>query len=372
MRNEIVLVVDDDPEHLSLVERYVSSFGLQCKSAGSGFEAIENLKTENISLVVTDMVMPGMDGMELLKKIKRHHPHIDVIVMTGYSEQYSYIDVIQAGATDFIAKPFKRDEFSAKLDRAFRERDLLSELRESKEKAEAASRTKTDFLCTISHELKTPMNGILGFTWLLSNADLPPKEMEYVQLLGQSSNRLMKLINQILDFSALEARTSSTKPHHFHLKDVFEEIFVAAQPRAEAKGLLLHHEIDEFLLERVLFGDQFALQQILYNLTDNAIKFADSGQIDITVKKSMVLSGDTVELQFSIKDQGCGIHKEKQDAIFEPFTQAEGYMTRKHEGAGLGLAICAKLVDMMNGEIWLESRVGEGSVFYFSAQMHMA
>ncbi len=295
---------------------------------------------------------------------------IDVVVMTGYSKDYSYMDVIKAGATDFIAKPFMKDEFTAKLDRIFRERRLLKELRGAKEKAEAGSKAKTAFLCTISHELRNPMNGILGFTGMLGDADLSPDERGYLEIVTQSAGRLLKLINQILDFSAIEAGTSNIEPCHFYLNKVFEELVVSARTKAEDKGLALVLAVDDSLVKTLLFGDQLLLAQILHNLLDNAIKFSDSGIIEITVKKVRDISGDIVELQFSIKDMGCGIEQVKQSIIFEPFTQAEDYLTRKHNGAGLGLAICAKMVSMMNGKIWVESEVDQGATFYFTAQMN--
>jgi signal transduction histidine kinase len=316
--------------------------------------------------------MPQMDGMELLIHSKEHYPETEVIVMTGYSSQYSYIDVIKAGAADFIEKPFKKDEFAAKLNRIFREKNLLKELKEAKEKAEAGSKAKSAFLNTISHEIRTPMNGIIGFIDILSNSELPSPEKGYVEILSQSSKRLMKLFSQILDFAAMEAGNSDIKPLHFQLQTVFDDLRVAIRPSSEEKGLKVSLESDEELAKILLFGDKMALEQILYNLTDNAIKFTDSGSIEIKVQKTKELSGNIIELQFSIRDTGCGLAPEKQVAIFEPFTQAEEYLTRKHEGAGLGLAICAKLILMMNGKIWLESKVGQGSTFHFTVKMTAA
>ncbi len=364
-----LLIVDDDHDHLSLVERYASSYGVQYKSAKNGAEAVECLKADDFSIVVTDMVMPEMDGMQLLKYTQKHHPGTDVIVMTGYSQHYSYIDVIKAGAADFILKPFKRDEFSAKLDRVFRERSLQKELRSAKEKAEAGSQAKTAFLCTIGHELITPMNGILGFTELLSDADLPPAEQQYVGMVAQSADRLMKLISQILDFSEIEAEKSDIKPSHFRLDSLFDDLFISTRPRAAEKGVQLNLVEGELESKMLLFGDKMGLTQILYNLVDNAIKFMDSGAIEIKVDGVGEPSDGKIELLFAIKDPGCGIEPDKQTTIFEPFTQAEEYMTRKHEGAGLGLAICAKLVSMMNGKIWVDSLLGKGSTFYFTVKM---
>jgi len=372
MNKQVILIVDDDSAHLALVERYVALTGFQTRTATNVATAVECLKSDDVFLVITDMVMPEMDGMELLHYTKEHYGNIDVIIMTGYSSKYSYVDVIKAGATDFIEKPFVKDELLAKLDRVFRERNLLKELVELKDKAEAGSRAKTNFLCTIGHELKTPMNGIIGFAGLLSKADLPLNAMKYVMMVSQSADRLMRLINQILDFSTIEAGRMDIKPSHFQLDTVFNDLLGIVQPKSVEKGLSLSLDIDDSLSNAVLFGDQLALSQILYNLTDNAIKFTDSGAIEILVEKIKDLPDHAIELKFTVKDTGCGVDPEKREGIFEPFAQADEYMTRRHEGAGLGLAICARLVTMMDGVIWLESQIDKGSRFFFTVKMASA
>jgi signal transduction histidine kinase len=367
--DDLVLIVDDDLAHRSLIERYVTLQNLRCKSAENGKDALKQMESETVSIVITDMAMPEMDGMALLKEIRGNYPDTNVIVMTGYSKLYSYIDVIREGASDFIEKPFRNDEFAAKLNRVFRERHLVRELKKAKEKAESGSKAKTAFLCAMSHELRTPMNGILGFTDLLANSSLPPPEKKYVSMVSQSADRLMKLINQILDFSTIEAGENDFRPSHFYLAGLFEELLVTVKPDATDKGLQLNLDISPDITDTMLFGDQLVLARILSNLIDNSIKASDSGLITISVKKEDDLQDDTIELLFSVNDQGEGVSPDLQNDIFEPFTQAEDYMNRKHEGAGLGLAICTKLVNMMNGRIWLESNPEDGTTFYFTVRM---
>ena len=370
--DDLVLIVDDDQLHRSLVERYVALQNLRCKSAENGKDALKQMETEPVSIVITDMAMPEMDGMELLQQIRKNYPDTNVIVMTGYSKLYSYIDVIREGASDFIEKPFIKDEFAAKLNRVFRERRLVRELQKAKEKAESGSKAKTAFLCAMSHELRTPMNGILGFTDLLAHSNIPSPERKYVEMVSQSADRLMKLINQILDFSTIEAGKNDFKPSHFYLVDLFKELFVTVKPGATDKGLKLVLEIPPDIMDTMLFGDQLVLARILSNLIDNAIKATDFGTITIGVRKENQLPDDGIELLFSVSDQGNGISPDLQNEIFEPFTQAEDYMNRKHEGAGLGLAICAKLVNMMNGRIWMESTPQIGTTFFFTVRMQAA
>jgi len=222
---EKILIVDDDPDHLALVERYATAHGLPCISVNGGAEAMECLGKEKISVVVTDMVMPVMDGMELLITIKEKYPDISVVIMTGYSQQYSYVDVIQAGAADFIAKPFKKDEFVAKLNRIFRENNLIQELRQAKEKAEEGSRAKTTFLSTIGHELRTPMNGIIGFSEILADSDLPPEEKSYGKIISESAHHLMQMIEEILDYAESDGGLKEQKTDHFYLNNIFEVLF---------------------------------------------------------------------------------------------------------------------------------------------------
>lgn len=363
-----VLLVDDDPEHLSLVERYTSALGVGFVAVSSALDAMKCLQESTFDVIVTDMVMPVLDGIELLRYTRAHHPGVDVIVMTGFSKHYTYMDVIRAGATDFIAKPFQKDEFGAKLSRLFRERALFRDLLQAKERAEMVSKAKTDFLNTISHELRTPMNGIIGFTGLLSSMDLPEKSLEYLDMVSQSADRLMKLINQILDFSRLDAGREDLMPMEIALQKFFESISPDFEYRAKAKGLSLRVEIDQTLPPKKLFGDPTVLAQIFSHLVSNAVKFSEQGEITIEVVVSEMPAPDSILLQFSVSDNGCGLGQDQTGTIFEPFTQTEEYMTRKHGGLGLGLAICSKLVRLLNGRIWVESELGKGAKFFFTAR----
>lgn len=199
---EKVLIVDDDESYRLVAERFVSSAGYQYISVEDGGKAIDTLKMGDISVMVTDMVMPGMNGMELLKRAKELQPDIDVIMMTGYSKLCSFIDVINGGATDFLSKPFTVDEFTAKLDRVFRERRLREELKESKQKARVDKKAKTALLASSTNELRTLTEGVLGFSALRGKADLTPEEMKYINMVIQSAGRLLKLNDHVLGSSA--------------------------------------------------------------------------------------------------------------------------------------------------------------------------
>lgn len=363
-----ILLVDDDPDHLSIVERYTSSMGLPSLAVSSAHDAVKCLQDHSFEAMVTDLVMPVMDGMELLRYTRAHHPQVEVMVMTGFSNTYSYLDVIKAGATDFIAKPFQRGEYEAKLNRLFRERTLLRDLRRAKEKAELASKEKSDFLSMISHELRTPMNGIIGFTSLLCKMDLPERPREFLQTIAQSADRLMNLINQMLDFSKLDAGENDLRPAPFDLHAFFINIAPAFKRVASGKGLPLRVAINHALPPRKLFGDPTVLAQILTHLVSNAVKFSEQGEIRIEVLSYEMPDPDHILLQFSVADHGCGVDQKQIESIFAPFTQAEEYQARRLEGMGLGLAISSKLVRLLQGRIWVEGNLDQGSTFFFTAK----
>lgn len=292
--------------------------------------------------------------------------------MTGFSSKYSYMDVIKAGATDFISKPFQKDEYVAKLIRLFQERTLLRDLRQAKEKSEVANKAKTDFLNTLSHELRTPMNGIIGFTTLLCEMDFPGKPHDFLQMISESADRLMSLINQLLDISSLDVGANDLNPSQFDMQTFLKIISPELQQIADTKGLPLRIAIDSGLPKEKLYGDSSLLAQILTHLVNNAIKFSERGEIKIEVFAYEVPNSDSILFQFGITDNGCGVSQEQIEFIFAPFIQAEDYMTRRHEGLGLGLAICSKLVRFLKGRIWVESEIGQGSTFSFTARLGLA
>lgn len=367
-----LLLVDDDPDHLELVARYIAPLGLEYVALADSAAALERVQNEKFTIVITDMVMPEVDGMQLLHHIKAFVPDTDVIVMTGYSKKYSYTEVIGCGASDFIEKPFKRDELIAKLNRLRQERCLIQELRRAQQVAEEANQAKTNFLNTISHEFRTPMNGIVGFSYLLRGTELSTSQQEYLRMIDESAQRLHHLINQVFDFSMLEASAKDLQPNHFKLSPFLAELHSRHTERLQEKNLELTISLGDGIADKLWFGDQIAIGQLFDNLLDNAITYTSQGRITISGQIEKVLATNKYLLHFSIADSGCGIEEKKQEVIFQPFAQAEEYLTRRHEGAGLGLAICTKLVSLMGGEIWVESKVGAGSTFHFTLQADLA
>jgi signal transduction histidine kinase/CheY-like chemotaxis protein/HPt (histidine-containing phosphotransfer) domain-containing protein len=241
---------------------------------------------------------------------------------------------------------------------------VFNELESSVERAEASTIAKSEFLANMSHELRTPMNGVIGMSDFLLDTDLNDEQLNYARRIHISANNLLVILNDILDFSKIEADALDLENIPYQLEQALQEAVMMLEPLAKEKGIYLKLRIGDQVPE-FLVGDPVRVRQIITNLVGNAVKFTPDGGVSIYVEVDSKLGNQDV-LRIDVVDTGVGIDEEKLGEIFKKFTQADASMARKFGGTGLGLAITQKLVEMMGGDIWVKSEIGQGSTFSFA------
>ena len=319
------------------------------------FERILNASRESVIGKKAYETVPGLDGKWL--------GIFGKVALTG--TPHSYIDYASNVGKWMEGAVFRTQEgFVAGTFIDITERKRVEEeVRKAKDAAVQATQHKSEFLANMSHEIRTPLNGVIGFTDILLNSDLSSKHREYLEMIKYSGESLLSLINDILDFSKIEAGKLELEETDFDLRYLMESSVTPLMAQAHKKNLNLLLYIEPNI-PLALIGDPGRLRQIIINLAGNAIKFTERGEVLVSVVQEGLTQKD-VTLHFSVRDTGIGIPEEKQAGIFDSFTQADSSVTRKYGGTGLGTTISRKLVEMMGGKIWVESKLGAGSNFHF-------
>ncbi|RUT77955.1 response regulator [Ancylomarina longa] len=380
MKKEKILIVDDKVENLISLERILCDFKVEFVRASSGEEALKHTLKEDFAMAILDVQMPGMDGYETLEFMRQRKKTslLPVIFVSAiHQSDLHIIKGIETGAVDFIPKPIIPEILVGKvrvfldLYRQRKELDNLlkyleqknEELILQKNKAEEAVRSKSLFLANMSHEIRSPMNGILGLSHLLLKSNLTKDQKELLKVMSTTGENLIQIINDILDYSKIEAGQIEIENIDFNIRELLDTIYHLLNFKAKEKGLDLRILVDDEIPE-IINGDSFRLNQILMNIANNAVKFTNLGYIELSVK-CLEKTESNISLFFKIKDTGIGISQEAQKKLFKEFTQSDSSISRQYGGTGLGLAISKNLTHLMGGTINLVSEPEHGSEFMF-------
>ncbi|MEO5339852.1 MAG: response regulator [Magnetococcus sp. MYC-9] len=325
-------------------------------------------KAEITGREISTLIVPPESREQHLAKMRHFVEHADPAVafrrrfeVTSMKSDGSRVDIEVSLATSRRGRELYFTAFAHDISER---RLLLNSLNQTLKSAELANQAKSEFLANMSHEIRTPMNAIIGLTQLALKAELTPKLQDYLTKIDKSSHSMLSVINDILDFSRIEAGKMRLTPVAFNVRDVCDHLNDMFAHQVAEKGIALHWSIAQDM--PALWGDAMRLEQVLTNLIGNAIKFTEHGEVRVqtTLREQ---HARRVLLEFSVRDSGIGISPDRLSELFEPFVQADGSITRKYGGTGLGLVICKRIVHMMGGQIGVESHEGSGSAFHFTA-----
>jgi signal transduction histidine kinase len=326
--------------------------GYHVTAVTSGEEAVVQVMANEFDIVICDIMMPGMGGVETLRRIKENHPDLPVIMATGFATIETAIETMKSGAFDYVTKPYGLPHLCAILEKALewrRMRDRIDHLEE-------LHRLKDEFLSTISHELRTPITVILGWTGLFRQKNTTGIDMEKgVGVIDSTAKGLLQLVNNILDFVSSSAKGQQLILQICSLKQIGEEVLAASREAAEARSLALNIDVSEDVEFQT---DRTKVKQVLTHLMNNAIKFTKAGHITLRLG-----AADNKCVKIVVEDTGCGIEAQHIPMIFQEFRQVDQSHTRAYGGAGLGLAVANRFVALLGGQITVTSIPGKGSTF---------
>ncbi|MCB2182364.1 MAG: response regulator [Desulfobulbaceae bacterium] len=376
-----LLLVDDEPEITSYLQIFLNDLSYSSQTATSADEALKIIEQNEIDILITDIRMPGMNGLELMARAKANNPNMQCMIITGHGDLDLAQKAIRQGALDFICKPIKFEEVESAVIEGMTRVQLYKKLNErqaelektnrllaiAKKEAELANHAKSEFLANMSHEIRTPLNGVIGITQLFCEGELTRKQQHLCKMLSTSGNTLLSLINDILDISKIESGKMELECICFDVEKLIHDCVTCAVPAIREKGLEIIVNIDPDVPLQ-LKGDSQRFKQIVQNLISNAVKFTDHGEIRISLSL-LEEEGESVFINCTVEDTGLGIDNNAQEHIFDSFAQADNSVTRKFGGTGLGLSIVQHLAAIMGGEVGLKSDPGKGSSFWFTAKI---
>lgn len=387
-----ILIIDDDLADRMLVRRLLRETNLVCAEVNEredAASAIALLTDTSHDCIFLDYRLPDLDGLQLIPKLRGLGIGSPIIVLTGQGDQEIAVQLMKAGAADYVVKSRLTVDLIAQAVRSalriyeaeeairhaqqelqltnallLQQNQALEEHRRAIQRQNIevvrASRLKSEFLATMSHELRTPLNAIIGFSQLLLRRRQPvwtEQQSEMVQRIHSNANNLLTLLNEILDFSKLDARRLELHLEPMNLESLAQDTIAEMQSLTAQKPLELTLEAD--LAHPIITNDPARLRQVLTNLISNAVKFTHQGEVKLSVSEV-----DDQQVMITVADTGQGMEPDELDYIFEAFRQIDQSYTRKHAGAGLGLAIVDAIVTLMNGTIEVKSTPGQGTTFF--------
>lgn len=387
-----ILIVDDEPDIRQMAAIFFKKIGFRISCAEDASEALQILRQEQVDVIITDVMMPGEDGIEFLAKTRTSWPDIPVILMTGYAQLQMAVNAIKNGAFDFIHKPFDFDYLRKVVERAVNyaklqkiEKNYRSELERtvamrtaelqkamleldvSRSALLKAATDKSTFMSTVSHEMRTPMNGVIGSLELLKEEGLSGAAAEYLAMARLSADEMVVLIDQMLTFVHSSGQLGLIRYAVVNFGTLLNTLIAEQEPLFKKKGLSLSLHISSGVPENI-WTDSEQLTRLLTILVANALKFTERGGVQLNISCQQG-EGNHIMLLCAVKDSGIGIPGDMLERIFEPFVQCDGSYTRRYEGVGLGLAIARQIALLLGGRLWAEQGVEGGSCFMFSLNL---
>jgi signal transduction histidine kinase len=382
-----ILIVDDEPGIRQMLSLCFQKGNFRITCAGDAAEAFNLLLLEPFDAVISDVMMPGEDGISFLGRVHESWPELPVILMTGHGQMLMAVNAIKNGAFDFVCKPFDVDymlkiveravnysklqrmekQYRAELEETVAQRTAelkasMAELDFARIALQQASADKSTFMSTISHEMRTPMNGVIGALELMAEEGVSGLSAEYLAMARQSADDMITLVNQLLSFNSSNIYVGEISNHDLiDLPSTMQAIIADQQPLYARKKLVLSLQLSDDLPHQI-WSDREKLCRLFEILLGNALKFTDQGSVSLVVSRTCS-DEEGESLLFTLTDSGIGIPEGMLEKIFEPFVQGDSSLSRSHEGVGLGLAIARQNVMLLNGRVWAEHMPAGGSRF---------
>ncbi|MCP4109991.1 MAG: response regulator [Desulfobacteraceae bacterium] len=360
----IILIIDDSVNNIKLVSDFLKEAGFTTAVAKSGLKGFARAKKLKPSLILLDIMMPEMDGYEVCRKLKANDTtkDIPVIFMTALVEAEDKIRAFLCGGVDYIIKPVEQWDVLARVAAHVKIRNQAIAIESARQSAVATNQAKTEFLINMSHELRAPLNSIMGYAWNIRKSVGDRKLQHGLDVIQESGRHLLSIVDDILDLIMVESGRTDLSETEFDFLVFLRNLCDIIQVQAEQKGLSFKFEISKNFVPAVVRADERRLRQVLLNLFSNAVKYTDKGSVTFRIIRNDTSASDAscANLCFEVEDTGKSIPKEYHSLVFEPF-----HAGRQKKGTGLGLAITRNLVEIMGGKLGLKTLEPRGNIFYF-------